>query len=81
MNIENIKVVLTKHAMLDCIPLRFGKLLTNKYGYLQGQLDEKETKWQKPVELRKGNKHYIGDFFQAIVIETRPPPSRIFVTK
>ncbi len=64
MNIENIKVVLTKHAMLDCIPLRFGKLLTNKYGYLQGQLDEKETKWQKPVELRKGNKHYIGDFFQ-----------------
>ena len=61
---ENIKVVLTYHAMLDCIPLRFGKVLTNKFAQLQATVDEVESKKQKPEEQRSGNQHFVGHLIQ-----------------
>ena len=61
---ENIKVVLTHHAMLDCIPLRFGKVLKNKFAQLQATVDEVESRKQKPEEQRSGNQHFVGHLIQ-----------------
>jgi hypothetical protein len=61
---EKIQVVLTNHAMMDCIPLRFGIVLTNKHCFLEASLDDEGTSKQKPSEQNSGNKHFVGNLIQ-----------------
>lgn len=60
--VETFNVILSKHARLDCIPLRFGKVLPFSHGKFTGCLDEEGTQNQKPKEIKAGNQHYVGDF-------------------
>jgi hypothetical protein len=59
-----IQVTLTNHAMMDCIPLRFGIVLSNKHGFLEASQDDIGSSQQKPVEQSRGNQHFVGDFIQ-----------------
>ena len=59
-----IQVILTNHAMMDCIPLRFGIVLSNKHGFLEASSDDIGTSKQKPAEQRSGNQHFVGNFIQ-----------------
>ena len=59
---ETFNIILSKHARLDCIPLRFGKILPFSHGKFTGYLDEEGTQNQKPKEIKSGNQHYIGEF-------------------
>ena len=59
---ETFNIILSKHARLDCIPLRFGKILPFSHGKFSGYLDEEGTQNQKPKEIKYGNQHYVGEF-------------------
>lgn len=61
-NSETFNVTLSQHARLDCIPLRFGKILRFSHGKFTGCLDEEGTQNQKPREIKSGNQHYVGEF-------------------
>lgn len=60
MALEKRYVRLTNHAMLDCIPLRFGFIPDVPAGVLRAEFDEVGTSHQKPIEIRRGNKHFKG---------------------
>lgn len=60
---KKIKVVLSKHALLDCLPLRFGVTAKSPNCVFEGIVDVEGTSRQKPYEIKKGNKHYIGTLF------------------
>lgn len=59
---EPIKVSLSKHARLDCLPLRHGKLFEEKKDTFTffGEYDKKGTQNQKPIETHRGNEHFKG---------------------
>ena len=57
---DYIDVVLSRHALLDCLPLRFGVLLDTENAKFYGVYDDQGTQNQKPKEIRNGNKHYCG---------------------
>lgn len=59
---ETFNIILSKHARLDCFPLRFGKVLPFSHGKFTGYLDEEGTENQKPKEIKSGNQHYVGEF-------------------
>jgi hypothetical protein len=61
---EKIQVVLTNHAMMDCIPLRFGIVLNNRHCSLEAALDDEGTSKQKPIEQSNGNRHFVGNLIQ-----------------
>lgn len=60
---KKIKVVLSKHALLDCLPLRFGVTAESPNCVFEGIEDVNGTARQKPYEIKKGNKHYVGTLF------------------
>ena len=60
---KKIKVVLSKHALLDCLPLRFGVTAESPNCVFEGIEDVEGTSRQKPYEIKKGNKHYVGTLF------------------
>ena len=57
---DPIDVFLSKHAQLDCLPLRFGVLFNTQNAKFYGVYDDQATQNQKPKEIRNGNKHYCG---------------------
>ena len=57
---EKLSVRLSDHAILDCIPLRYGIVLPKKHGKFEGVFDKKGTDNQKPKEIKAGRKHYVG---------------------
>ena len=61
---EKIQVVLTNHAMMDCIPLRFGIVLSDRHCILEAALDHEGTSKQKPIEQNNGNRHFVGNLIQ-----------------
>jgi len=62
---EKFDVVLSAHARLDCLTLRYGRLFKSSNGTFEGTYDDKKTQDQKPKEIRNGNQHYIGKFTHA----------------
>ena len=60
-----ISVRLTDHARLDCLPLRFGVIYTDKLMSFDGVVDEIATNKQKPKEIRNGNEHFVGTLYDA----------------
>ena len=68
---EEIKVKLSQHARLDCIPLRYCFLPEDKIGIFRGTEDVNGTQNQKPKEIKAGRKHFVGSLEQKgkIVIE------------
>jgi len=64
-DMESIDVILTKHARLDCMTLRYGKLFQASNATFLGQFDDVKTQNQKPIEIKKGNQHYVGTFIQS----------------
>ena len=58
-----MKVRLSDHARLDSFPLRFGFEPNDVVEFRNEKLDEFATSRQKPVEIQKGNQHYVGDIY------------------
>ncbi len=63
---ETIDVILTNHARLDCMTLRYGQLFQTSNATFLGQYDEVRTQDQKPKEIKRGNQHYVGTFIHRI---------------
>ena len=59
-DMELVDVFLTNHARLDCLTLRYGKLIKESNATFRGQLDDVKTQDQKPKEIKRGNQHYVG---------------------
>ena len=58
--ITTFQVQLTRHALLDCLPLRFGLVLSDGIFTATGVQDEQGTQNQKPREQKQGIRHFIG---------------------
>ena len=63
---ESIDVILTNHARLDCMTLRYGKLFQASNATFLGQFDDVKTQSQKPIEIKRGNQHYVGTLTHSI---------------
>lgn len=59
---KEMDVILSTHARLDCLTLRYGLLFQSPNGTFEGEYDDDKTQNQKPKEIRNGNEHYLGRF-------------------
>lgn len=68
---EHIDIVLSTHARLDCMTLRYGHLFHSSGATFIGAYDDVKTQDQKPREIKNGNQHYVGKFIHStgVVIE------------
>lgn len=68
---EHIDIVLSTHARLDCMTLRYGHLFHSSSATFIGAYDDVKTQDQKPREIKNGNQHYVGKFIHStgVVIE------------
>ena len=59
-SLQRIKVIHSEHSKFDCLPLRFGVIPPCDKGEIEGYENVPGTQNQKPIEIQKGHKHYIG---------------------
>ena len=58
--LQTIKVIHSEHSKFDCLPLRFGVIPPCEKGEIEAYENVPGTQNQKPIEIQKGHKHYIG---------------------
>ena len=58
--LQRIKVIHSEHSKFDCLPLRFGVIPPCEKGEIEAHENVPGTQNQKPIEIQKGHKHYIG---------------------
>ncbi len=58
--LQRIKVIHSEHSKFDCLPLRFGVIPQCDRGEIDAYENVVGTQNQKPIEIQKGHKHYVG---------------------
>ena len=59
-SLQRIKVIHSEHSKFDCLPLRFGVMPPCDKGEIDAYENLQGTQNQKPIEIQRGHKHYIG---------------------